>query len=84
MKSIVVTPIVNKAAINAGLQGITIAPKKNPKTKALRKGLLRIGALTFFGIILLKSKSRIRKMLMIDRIPNAIGEITPITFVNEA
>lgn len=34
------TALAKKAAINNGLQGITIAPKKKPKTKALTKGFL--------------------------------------------
>ncbi len=35
---------VKNAAINAGLQGMTIAPKKNPNINALSNGFLAVGA----------------------------------------
>jgi len=35
--------LVKKAAINRGLHGTTIAPKKNPNMKALTQGFLAVG-----------------------------------------
>ena len=71
-----------KAPINPGLQGITIAPKKKPYSRAFRTG--------FFVFIVLAlgrnfpmSISKIKKMLIIPNMVKAIGEIIPITFVNE-
>ena len=36
--------LAKRAAIKAGLQGTTIAPKKNPNINALSKGFFKIGA----------------------------------------
>ncbi len=80
---IVVVVNANKTIKEAGLHGRTIAPKNNPKTNALNKGFLIIGAL-IFGKILEKSKLNIKNKLTIARIVKAIGEMMPIAFVNEA
>jgi len=72
----------NKAAINAGLHGTTIAPKKNPYTKALASGFF-IKGICAFGINLPMSMSKIRNKLIIAKILNAIGETIPITVVND-
>ena len=74
--------IANSIAKDAGLHGSTIAPKKSPKMKALRRGFLVTGALTL-GKSFPKSKLNIKKILMMVKIPNAIGEIIPITFVKD-
>lgn len=70
-------------AINAGLHGIKIAPKKKPKMKALFRGLLFVVWIFSFGINLDKSTLNIRAKLINPRIANAIGEITAITFVRD-
>ena len=44
MKLVVEELIANKITRDAGLQGRTIAPKKNPKMKADRRGFFFIGA----------------------------------------
>ena len=80
---IVVVVNANKTIREAGLHGITIAPKNNPKINALSNGFFFSGALTF-GKNLPKSKSKIKNRLTIARIAKAIGEIIPIAFVNEA
>jgi len=72
----------NKAAINAGLHGTTIAPRKKPYTKALASGFLVSGTFTF-GANLPISISNIKIKLIIARTPNAIGDTTPITVVND-
>ena len=46
-KSTVDTALVNKIAINPGLHGTTIAPKKNPYRNALIHGFLTRGARPF-------------------------------------
>lgn len=74
--------LVNRAMMNAGLHGITIAPKKKPKEKALAKGFFRKGTFAF-GITLLKSKLKIKKTLTTRRIANAIGETIRMTPVND-
>ena len=83
MKSTVVMVGINKAAMNNGLQGITIPPKKNPYRKAPRIGFSDWGVFAF-GRYLAKSMLKINKILIIIKIPNAIGETIPITFVNDA
>ncbi len=83
MKSTVVMVGINKAAMNNGLQGITIPPKKNPYRKAPRIGFSDWGVLAF-GRYLAKSILKISKMLINIKIPNAIGETISITFVREA
>ncbi len=67
----------------AGLQGSTIAPKKNPKINELKKGFLVTGA-WIFGKSFPKSTLNINKILINARIPNAIGEIIPIAFVKDS
>lgn len=84
VKSIVEVLIANKTIRDAGLQGNTIAPKKNPKIKELANGFLVTGAFICFGISLLKSKLNIKNKLTTARIPKAIGEIIPIALVREA
>ena len=75
--------LAKNAAINAGLQGITMAPKKNPNKNAFVIGFLAPGVF-ILGINLLKSKLKIKNMLMIPKIPNAMGEIIEITFVRDS
>jgi len=82
-KPIVDVLIANKTIRDAGLQGKTIAPKKNPKIKELANGFLVTGAFICFGISLLKSKLNIRNKLTTARIPKAIGDTIPITLVND-
>lgn len=77
-----INALAKKAAMKAGLQGITIAPKKKPYRKAFSFGFLLVGVFGF-GINLEMSKSNKSKMLTIPRIENAIGEIIPIIFVKE-
>ena len=83
VKSIVDVLIANNIIREAGLQGNTIAPKKKPKTKELMKGFLAVGDF-ICGKSREKSKLNIKNKLTIAKIPNAIGEIIPITFVSEA
>ena len=68
--------------MKAGLQGITIAPKKKPKRKAFNSGLFEVGTF-ILGKNLLKSILKINNNPMMASIKNAIGDITPITLVNE-
>lgn len=82
VKPIVEVLIANRTIRDAGLHGRTMAPKKNPKTNEVKIGFFVIGALTF-GKNLEKSKLNIKKILTIAKIPNAMGEIIPITFVSE-
>ena len=82
MKKLAVVVFKNKAAIKAGLHGITIAPKKNPNRKAFFKGFLDVGVLNL-GKNFPKSKLKIKNKLITANKVNAIGDITPITFVNE-
>jgi len=79
----VVDALIAKSMINdAGLHGRTIAPKKKPKRNEERKGFFVIGAVTF-GKNFPTSILKIRKILTMAKIPNAIGEIMPIALVNE-
>ncbi len=73
---------VKRAAINKGLQGTTIAPKKKPNINAPYKGFLATGACTF-GRNLPTSISNINKMLIINNTVKAKGETTPMTFVKD-
>jgi hypothetical protein len=73
---------VNKAAINKGLHGITIAPKKKPNTNALKIGFFKTGDLNF-GINLPMSILNINAILINPKIKKAIGETIPITFVRD-
>lgn len=81
-KSIVDTVLVKRTAMNKGLQGITIAPKKKPNKNALIIGFLTTGA-RVFGRNLPMSISNISNKLTIISMPNAIGEIISITLVRE-
>jgi len=74
--------LAKKAAIKAGLQGITMAPKKKPKPNALFKGFLLIGAF-ILGKNLEKSTLNIRNKLIIPNIAKAIGETIAITLVKD-
>ncbi len=70
------------APMNAGLHGRTIAPKKNPYVRALIVGCLLVGVLSL-GINFPKSTLKINRRLKNPKIPNAIGEIIPTTFVKD-
>jgi len=83
VKDIVDVLTANKTIRDAGLQGKTIAPKKNPKMKDVDNGFLVIGAL-ILGNNLLKSKLNIKNKLTTAKIPKAIGEIIPMALVREA
>ena len=83
VKLITEVDTANRTAKDAGLHGRTIAPKNNPKINADKVGLFKTGAVVF-GKNLPKSKLKIKKTLTIARIPNAIGEMIPMAFVNEA
>ena len=75
--------LAKKAAIKAGLHGITIAPKKKPKIKAFFIGFL-LPVWTFvFGTNLEKSVSNIKAKLIIPKIAKAIGETIPIILVSD-
>ena len=79
---VVIATLAKNAAINAGLQGITIAPKNNPKRNALSIGFFVVGVFAlgrYFPI----SISKINKRLINPKITNAIGEITPMTLVKD-
>lgn len=75
--------LAKKAVINAGLHGITIAPKKKPNMNALFIGLLFSVLIFDLGINLEKSKSNIKAKLISPKIKKAIGEIIPITLVRD-
>lgn len=79
---VVKATLAKNAAINAGLHGITIAPKNNPNKNALSFGFLTVGVFDL-GINLPKFISNINAKLTNPSIVNAIGEIIPITFVKD-
>jgi hypothetical protein len=81
-KPIVDNVVVKSAAINNGLHGITIAPKKNPKRRALNLGSFEIGVL-ILGSISPMFMFRINIMLITRSKLKAMGEITPITLVSD-
>jgi len=81
-KSIEITLLAKSAAMNNGLQGTTIAPKKKPYTKAPINGFLTVGV-SILGKNLPTSISKISNKLIIISIPKAIGETIPITWVKE-
>ena len=83
VKSIVDVLIANNTIKEAGLHGNTIAPKKKPKINELMNGFLSVGDF-ICGKSREKSKLNIKNKLTTAKIPNAIGEIIPITFVSEA
>lgn len=67
--------------MKAGLHGIMIAPKKNPKLNPLGKGFSNSGAEKLN--LDWKSTSSIMAMLRTARIPKATGETVPITAVRD-
>ncbi len=81
-KLIVDNVLVNKAAMNNGLHGITIAPKKKPNVNELTTGFFTAGV-CIFGRNLPVSISNIKNKLIISNMLNAIGEIIPITLVSD-
>lgn len=82
MKLVVEVDMANKIARDAGLQGKTISPKNNPNKNASHKGFCCIGELNL-GKSFPISKLNIIKMLMMARIPNAIGLIIPMELVRD-
>ena len=74
--------LAKKTAMNAGLHGRTIAPKKKPNPKALFIGFPLTGEV-ILGKNLPKSKLNIKKTLIIPNITNAIGETIPMTPVKD-
>lgn len=74
--------LVKRAAINSGLQGTTMAPKKKPNKKALAQGFLAIGVRAL-GRNLPTSTLKISKRLMTSNIPKAMGDTMPIILVND-
>jgi hypothetical protein len=82
-KLVVETVLVKRTAINAGLQGTTIAPKKKPNKNALNQGfLVPVGAWTL-GRNLPMSILNINRRLINSRMPKAIGDTTPTTLVRD-
>jgi len=82
MKLIVDVLIANNTIKDDGLQGKTIAPKKKPKINEVKYAFFVTGACilgNIFPTSILKTKSR----LINANIPNAIGEIICIAFVND-
>lgn len=74
--------LAKRAAINKGLQGTAMAPKKKPYAKVIKSGFLATGAWTV-GRNLLISILKINNKLMIINMPNAAGDTTPITLVSD-
>ena len=83
MKLVVDVLIANNTIKDAGLQGRTIAPKNKPKINALNSGFFCNGAFTL-GKNFPISKLNIIKILIIPRMPNAIGLIISIDFVKDS
>ncbi len=91
-KSMPVAVVVKRTAINAGLHGTTIAPKKNPYMKALAQGFLTMGARPF-GRNLPRSMSTLKtndkrlvtisRRLMMSNMPKAIGEAICMMLVKD-
>ena len=81
--SVVVVARAKKAAMNPGLQGKTIAPKKNPNVNALTNGFLDNFGVRAAGINLAKSILKMSSKLIMKSIPNAIGEIIFTTVVSD-
>ena len=91
-KSTVDTALANKIAINPGLHGTTIAPKKNPYRNALTHGFRAMGARPFgrnFQISVSTPVTNDRMpvtisiRLMTSRVPKAIGETIWTMLVKE-
>ncbi len=92
IKSTVDTALANRMAINPGLHGTTIAPKKNPYIKALSHGFFVRGARPLgrnlqISTSILETNDRIpvtiSTRLITSRMPKAIGEIICTTLVND-
>ena len=83
IKLIVEVDIAKRITREAGLQGITIAPKKRPKRKEVFVGFVPV-LIEYLGRNFVKSTSNIRRILTTARIANTIGEIIPITFVRDS
>ena len=91
-KSTVATALAKRMAINPGLHGTTIAPKKKPYKKAVTQGFLAMGARPFgrnlqMSASILETSDRIPVMisirLIISSMPKAIGETIWTTLVND-
>lgn len=82
VNEVIVSALEKRAAIKSGLHGIIIAPKKKPNRNALNLGFLDVGVWKL-GKNLLSSILNINIKLISPRIPNAIGDTIPITFVRE-
>lgn len=74
---------VNSTAMNSGLHGTTMAPKKKPYMNARRRGFPATGTRAL-GRYLPTSTSNINSKLMTINIINATGETIPITLVSDA
>ena len=73
---------VKRTAINNGLHGTTIAPKKKPNVKALTQGFLARGVRAL-GRNLPTSTLKINSRLMMSNMPKAMGETMPMTLVSD-
>ena len=83
-KSTVDTALANRMAINPGLHGTTIAPKKNPYKNALTQGFLVMGARPFGRNLQISISTPVTNdrmpvtisiRLMISKTAKAIGEM---------
>lgn len=83
MKLSVEVEIAKRIMSEAGLHGITIAPKKSPNKKDVFVGFVPV-LILYFGRMFEKSILNTRRMLMSASIANAIGETTAITFVRDS
>ena len=91
-KSRVDTALANRMAINPGLHGTTIAPKKKPYRNALTHGFRAMGARPFGRNLQISISTPVTSdlmpvtisiKLMTSKIPKAIGETTWTTLVKE-
>jgi len=82
IKLVVVVLIANKTIKVAGLQGSTIAPKKNPNKNELSRGFFAVGDLNLGNILPILTLNIIR-ILTIPSIPNAIGDTIAVIVVND-
>jgi hypothetical protein len=73
---------VNIVAMNKGLHGITIAPKKKPFINPLARGFLTIGTRILGRSFPTSIFTRSSKLITIN-IPKAIGDTTSITLVSD-
>jgi hypothetical protein len=83
IKSVITIVLEKRIAINTGLQGTTIDPKKNPKKNADFRGFFDIGARNF-GKYFPRSMLKISIRLAIPKITNAIGEMIPTTLFSDS